>query len=61
MKKNQIKVGNVYVAKVSGQLTDVRIDRESTRGGWLATNLRTGRTIHLRTAGRLRGEANDGG
>ena len=32
MKKNEVKVGNVYVAKVSDRLTEVRIDSTNTHG-----------------------------
>ena len=54
MKKSEIEIRGVYVAKVSGQLVSVRIDRESPYGGWDATNLATGRTVRVRTAARLR-------
>ena len=43
-----------YVAKVSGSLVAVRIDRESPYGGWDATNLATGRAVRIRSAARLR-------
>ena len=55
MKKSEIKIRGVYVAKVSGQLVSVRIDRESHYGGWDATNLATGRAVRIRSAARLRG------
>jgi hypothetical protein len=54
MKKHEITLGGVYVAKVSGRLTRVRIDRESPHGGWDATNIETGRAIRVRSAARLR-------
>jgi len=57
MKKNEIKIGGVYRAKVSGKLTDVRIDDEipeSRGGGWNATNLATGKTIRINHPQRLR-------
>ena len=59
MKKAEIEIGGVYVAKVSGQIVKVRIDRESPYGGWDATNLATGRAIRIRGAARLRGSAAD--
>ena len=34
MKKNEVKVGGTYVAKVSDRLTTVRITGESRYGGW---------------------------
>ena len=57
MQKHNIKVGSIYIVKVSGQLTKVRITREHNRGGWYGTNLATGREIRIRTAARLRSEA----
>lgn len=57
MKKANVEIRGVYVAKVSGQIVKVRIDRESPYGGWDATNLATGRAIRIRSAARLRGHA----
>ena len=57
MKKAEIEIGGRYVAKVSGQLTVVRIDSECQYGGWNATNIKTGRQVRIRTAARLRREA----
>ena len=37
MKKKDVKVGQTYLAKVSGKVVRVRIDRESRHGGWNAT------------------------
>ena len=56
MKKADVRLGGVYLAKVSGRLTRVRLDRESPYGGWKATNLATGREVDVRTAARLRKE-----
>lgn len=53
MKKREVEVGGVYVAKVSGHLVSVRIDRESPYGGWDGVNLKSGRSIRIRSAGRL--------
>lgn len=57
MKKNEVVVGETYVAKVSGKLTRVRLTYESPYGGWVATNVATGRVIRIRSAARLRGRA----
>jgi hypothetical protein len=57
MKKTEIASRGVYVAQVSGQVVEVRIDGESPYGGWDATNLATGRAIRIRSAARLRGRA----
>ena len=57
MKKSEVKVGHVYVAKVSDRLGPVRIDSVHSRQGWNATNTKTGRRVHIKSAQRLRREA----
>lgn len=59
MTKKEVKVGKTYVVKISGQLVHVRLDRESPYGGWEGTNLKTGRTVRIRTAAKLRQEVSD--
>ncbi|MBK8915030.1 MAG: winged helix-turn-helix domain-containing protein [Phycisphaerales bacterium] len=59
MKKNDVEIGATYVAKVSGTLARVRIDRESRYGGWEATNVDTGRRVRIKSAQRLRHAAVD--
>jgi len=58
MKKHEITIGDIYSAKVSGKIVDVRIEREylgyTNRTGWLARNLTTNREITIRSAARLR-------
>jgi len=61
MKKSEIKVGGVYVAKVSNRLVKVRVDSicEKLRGnryydGYGVTNLYTGRTAFFRSAAKFR-------
>lgn len=56
MKKEQVQIGGTYVAKVSGQLAQVRIDAESRFGGWDATNVSTRRKVRIKSAQRLRRE-----
>ncbi|MCK6486412.1 MAG: hypothetical protein HUU26_00505 [Gemmatimonadaceae bacterium] len=56
MKKDQVQIGGTYVAKVSGQLAQVRIDAESRFGGWDATNVSTQRKVRIKSAQRLRRE-----
>lgn len=56
MKKADISIGKVYVAKISGKLADVRLDRECEYGGWYATNLFTDREVRIRSAAKLRRE-----
>ena len=57
MKKDKVKVGGFYTAKVSDRLVKVRIDSTNSHGGWNATNTRTGKRIRIKTAGRLGGVA----
>lgn len=57
MKKDQVKVGGLYHAKVSDKLVTVRIDGSNTHGGWNATNTATGKRIRIKSAQRLRGAA----
>jgi hypothetical protein len=55
MKKSEIEIGNEYRAKVSGKVVNVRITGNLYFGGWIATNLQTGREVRIKTAARLRG------
>ena len=54
VKKADVVIGQKYVAKISGKLTVVRLDRQVIQGGWYATNVSTGRRVRIRTAARLR-------
>ncbi len=54
MKKNEIKIGHAYMAKVTNSEAPVRIDAESPHGGWDAKNLISGRKVRIKTAQRLR-------
>lgn len=58
-KKSEVMVGAIYIAKISGQLTYVKLTAEyrDWRGdhrGWDGVNLITGRDIHIRGASKLR-------
>ena len=53
MKDSDVKVGGEYACKVSGCLAVVRIDRVNPNGGWIATNLNTGRSLFITDARRL--------
>ena len=55
MKKNEVKVGGTYLAKVSDKVVPVRIDGENPHGGWDATNEATGKKVRIKSAQRLRG------
>jgi hypothetical protein len=56
MRKAEVRVGGVYAAKVSDRIVRVHLDHERPGGGWVGTNLDTGRQVRIRTAARLRGE-----
>jgi hypothetical protein len=56
MKKDEVKVGGVYAAKVSDKVVPVRLDSESQYGGWIGTNLKTGKQVRIKSAQRLRAE-----
>lgn len=57
MKKNEVKVGETYLAKVSDKVVPVRLDAENPRGGWDATNMATNKKVRIKSAQRLRGAA----
>jgi hypothetical protein len=56
MKKAEVKIGGKYYANVTGKKVEVQIDSEKPSGGWNATNLATGKKIHVKSAQRLQGE-----
>lgn len=57
MKKDQIKLGGTYLAKVTDKVVPVRLDAENPHGGWDATNLVTNKKVRIKSAQRLRGPA----
>jgi len=61
MLKKEVKVGALYVAKVSGRLTAVRIEKQirKNKQGWRATNMRTGREIRILSGAKLRRELSE--
>jgi HB1, ASXL, restriction endonuclease HTH domain len=54
MKKADVKVGATYLVKVAGNLVPVKIDREHPSGGWEGTSQKSGKTIRIKSAQRLR-------
>ena len=58
MKKNEVQLGGTYKAKVSGNLVSVKITHENPHGGWSGLNLKTGKTVRIKSAQRLRGAVN---
>lgn len=59
MKKDQIKIGGTYLAKVTDKVVPVRLDKENPHGGWDATNLATNKKVRIKSAAKLRGPAPD--
>lgn len=55
MRKEYVKIGGVYVAKVSGRLTWVRVEYHGERNGWAAIVLDTRESVHIASAGDLCG------
>ena len=54
MKKDDVVIGAMYIARAGGRLVYVRIERESRHGGWETLNTCTGRLIWIENAKRLR-------
>ena len=55
MKKSEVKIGSVYIVKVSGRLCRVKIIGTRSDGrGWTGTNLETNREVRIKSATRLR-------
>lgn len=54
MQAKDIFVGQIYMVKISGKVQQVKIIKTCPTGGWMATNLATGRDIRLRTGARVR-------
>ena len=56
MKKNEVKLGQTYRCKVSGNMADVRITGENPHGGWDGVNVLTNRKVRIKSSQRLRGK-----
>lgn len=54
MKKDEVKIGGTYFAKVTDKVVPVRIDAEHRNGGWDATNMVTNKKVRIKSAQRLR-------
>lgn len=53
MKKNEVRIGDVYHAKVTNKRVEVRIDEVKPSGEWSATNMATHKKITIKTADGL--------
>ena len=54
MKKADVQIGETYLVKVAGNLVPVKITREHGDGGWEGRSVKTGKTIRIKSAQRLR-------
>ena len=61
MKKSEVRVKGVYLAKVSGKLTRVRLDQIDGGSAYpfKGTNLTTGRQVQFRSAAKFRKEVRE--
>ena len=56
MKKAEVKIGETYRVKVSGNMADVRITGENPHGGFDGVNVLTNRKVRVKSPQRLRGK-----
>jgi hypothetical protein len=54
MKKADVQTGGTYLVKVASNLVPVKIAREHDKGGWEGRSVKTGKTIRIKSAQRLR-------
>jgi hypothetical protein len=54
VRKNQVKIGETYAAKVSERIVPVTLVAENRFGGWIGRNEKTKRDVRIKSAARLR-------
>ena len=54
MKNSDVQIGATYLVKVADNLVPVKLVREHPSGGWEGTSEKTGKTIRIKSAQRLR-------
>ena len=59
MKKADVQINATYLVKVAGNLVPVKINREHESGGWEGRSVKSGKTIRIKTAQRLRKPLDD--
>ncbi len=52
----EVKLGRYYAVKISGNMTIVKIEILSSRGGWTGRNIFTNRRVRIKSAVRLLGD-----
>ena len=56
MTASEVKIGRYYAVKVSRTLTIVRIETQSSHGGWTGKNIFTNRQVRITSTARLLGD-----
>jgi hypothetical protein len=59
MLKSDVHIGGYYTTTVSGKPAAVRIDSVNRFGGWIATNMNTGRQVTIKSGRRLQREVTE--
>jgi len=59
MKKADVQIGATYLVKVASNLVPVKITCEHDGGGWEGRSMKTGKTIRIKNAQRLRKRLDD--
>ena len=54
MKNSDVQMGATYLVKVADNLVPVKLTREHPSGGWEGVSVKTGKTIRIKSAQRLR-------
>ena len=54
MKREEVKVGGTYLAKVGARSVEVKIESENSKGGWNAKSVASGKPIRLKDPKHLR-------
>lgn len=54
MKSSDVQMGATYLVKVADNLVPVKLTREHPSGGWEGASEKTGKTIRIKSAQRLR-------
>ncbi len=55
MTKSEVRIGRYYAAKISGKMTIVKIEAQSSHAGWEGRNIFTNRRVRVKSAVRLLG------
>ena len=52
----EVRIGRYYAAKVSGNMTIVKIEAGSSHDGWTGRNIFTNRRVRIKSSAKLRGD-----